>query len=71
MSETAVLGDHQAELLTRDDIPIIVQAVWDALLERNFSNAVAPTSDTLVSQAVDSSPTQQSKNARQHQEDGE
>lgn len=25
-------SDHQTELLTRDDIPAIVQAVWDELL---------------------------------------
>lgn len=61
MSET---GDRQAELLARDDIPVIVQMVWDALPWRNSSNAVAPTLDTPISQAVDSSPMQQSSNAR-------
>lgn len=40
-------SDHQTELLTRNDIPTIVQAVWDVLLQRNLSNAVAPLQECL------------------------
>ena len=47
-------SDRQTESLTRDDIPAIVQAVLDALPQRNSSNAVAPTAGTLISQAVES-----------------
>ena len=63
--------DHQINFLTRDDIPTIVQAVYDTLLQRNSSNAAVPTSGTQGSQGVDSLPTQQSTNANQHQEDSE
>ena len=49
----SVLGDRQADFLTRDDIPTIVQAVCDALPWRNFSNAVTLTSRTPVTQGVE------------------
>lgn len=68
---SSVSGDHQTDLLTGDDIPTIVQAVWDELPWRNSSNAATPTSGMPVSQGVDSPHMQQSTNANQHQEDGE
>ena len=67
----SVSGDRQADFMTRDDIPSIVQAVCDALSRRNFSNAVTPTSGTPVNQGVEAPPTQQSTNVNRQQEDGE
>ena len=67
----SVSGDRQADFMTRDDIPSIVQAVCDALSRRNFSNAVTPTSGTPVNQGVEAPPTQQSTKVNRQQEDGE
>ena len=47
-------SDHQTGSLTRDDIPAIVQAVLDALSQRNSGNAVAHTAGTPISQGVES-----------------
>ena len=47
-------SDHQTGLLTGEDIPTIVQAVLDALPQRNSGNAIVPTAGMPISQGMQS-----------------
>ena len=58
--------------LTREDIPATVQAVLDALPQRNSGNAIVPTAGTPISQGMQSPDTRPAPaDASRPQEDGE
>ena len=65
-------SNHQTRLLTREDIPTIVQAVLDALPQRNSGNAIIPTAETPISQGMQSPDTRPvPADASRPKEDGE